>query len=207
MSVPHALLALLAEEPKFGLRLKEEFEQRTGSVRPLNVGQVYSTLQRLERDGLVANSGEAGTVASQKLYSLTGEGAAELRSWLSTPPADPNPSRDEVVIKIMIALAVPGIDVLEVVQDHRRQALESMQTLTRLKVTGDDLAMVLVVDSLLFRHEATIRWLDTCEARFRSGDFPLIPSSGPSSGTAQARKQVSNDGLGDAGRREGVSRR
>lgn len=191
MSVPHALLALLAEEPKFGLRLKEEFEQRTGSVWPLNVGQVYSTLQRLERDGLVANADESGTVASQKLYSLTEDGGSELRSWLSTPPDDPNPSRDEVVIKVMVALSVPGVDVLDVVQDHRRQALESMQTLTRLKASGDDVAMVLVVDSLLFRHEATIRWLDTCEARFRNGDVPSAFAAVPKAATEPAEKQVS----------------
>lgn len=191
MSVPHALLALLAEEPKFGLRLKEEFEQRTGSVWPLNVGQVYSTLQRLERDGLVTNADEAGTVASQKLYSLTNDGRAELRSWLSTPPEDPNPSRDEVVIKVMVALSVSGVDVLDVVQDHRRQALESMQTLTRLKASGDDVAMVLVVDSLLFRHEATIRWLDTCEARFRNGDIPSAVPTVPNPATGLAGKQVS----------------
>lgn len=191
MSVPHALLALLAEEPKFGLRLKEEFEHRTGSVWPLNVGQVYSTLQRLERDGLVANADESGTVASQKLYSLTEDGVSELRSWLSTPPDDPNPSRDEVVIKVMVALSVPGVDVLDVVQDHRRQALESMQTLTRLKASGDDVAMVLVVDSLLFRHEATIRWLDTCEARFRNGDVPSALAAVPKPATQPAEKQVS----------------
>lgn len=190
MSVPHALLALLAEEPKFGLRLKEEFEQRTGSVWPLNVGQVYSTLQRLERDGLVANADEAGIVASQKLYSLTDDGAAELRSWLSMPPDDPNLSRDEVVIKIMIALSVPGVDVLDVVQDHRRQAVEYMQRLTRLKASGDDVAMVLVVDSLLFRHEATIRWLDTCEARFRNGELPSAQPVEMTTGATWVKKQV-----------------
>ncbi len=190
MSVPHALLALLAEEPKFGLRLKEEFEFRTGSVWPLNVGQVYSTLQRLERDGLVANSDEAGTVASQKLYSLTDGGVVELRSWLSTPPSDPNPSRDEVVIKVMVALSVPGIDVLDVVQDHRRQALEAMQTLTRLKASGDDVALVLVVDSVLFRHEATIRWLDTCEARFRNGDLTAPVVDGRPKPVANAKRRA-----------------
>ena len=62
MSVRHALLALLSEGPKYGLQLREEFEARTGEIWPLNVGQVYSTLQRLERDGLVESdgSGEAG---------------------------------------------------------------------------------------------------------------------------------------------------
>ena len=53
MSVRHALLALLSEGPKYGLQLRQEFEAKTGEVWPLNVGQVYTTLQRLERDGLV----------------------------------------------------------------------------------------------------------------------------------------------------------
>ena len=57
MSVRHALLALLSEGPKYGLRLRQEFEARTGEMWPLNVGQVYTTLQRLERDGLVESDG------------------------------------------------------------------------------------------------------------------------------------------------------
>ena len=74
------MLALLAEAPKFGLRLKEEFEERTGAIWPLNVGQVYTTLQRLERDGFVENTDDEGTKPSQKLYSLTATGRAELMS-------------------------------------------------------------------------------------------------------------------------------
>src|ERR1700761_5255868 len=58
MSVRHALLALLSEGPKYGLQLRHEFETRTGEVWPLNVGQVYTTLQRLERDGLVEAEGD-----------------------------------------------------------------------------------------------------------------------------------------------------
>jgi DNA-binding PadR family transcriptional regulator len=61
MSVRHALLALLSEGPKYGLQLREEFEARTGDVWPLNVGQVYTTLQRLERDGLVESDRRRGS--------------------------------------------------------------------------------------------------------------------------------------------------
>jgi len=170
VTIPHALLALLAEEPKFGLRLKEEFEERTGSVWPLNVGQVYTTLGRLERDGLVAVADEQGESPSQNLYRLTDTGHAELLSWLSTPGADRAPHRDEVVIKVMVALSVPGVDPLVVVQAHRRQAIESMQAYTRLKAGGDDLELALVGDAQLFRLEATVRWLDSCEARIARGD-------------------------------------
>lgn len=182
MSIPHALLALLAEEPKFGLRLKAEFEARTGAVWPLNVGQVYTTLGRLERDGYVSHSDEEGASASQKLYRLTASGHSELSTWLTTPPATTTPPRDEVVIKVMVALSVPGADVAAVIQAHRRRAVEAMQTLTRLKRDGEDLALLLVLDAELLRVEATIRWLDTCEARLRQGghlDVPMASSDSP----------------------------
>ena len=85
MSVPHALLALLSEGPKYGLRLQNEFEAGTGEVWPLNVGQVYTTLQRLERDGLVET--DAGQdERSRKRYRITAEGDRELADWLRTPP-------------------------------------------------------------------------------------------------------------------------
>ena len=70
VSVRHALLALLSEGPKYGLRLQQEFEERTGEVWPLNVGQVYITLQRLERDGLV-ESGDEGGAGPQKRFVIT----------------------------------------------------------------------------------------------------------------------------------------
>ena len=72
MSVRHALLALLSDGPKYGLQLRNEFEARTGEVWPLNVGQVYTTLQRLERDGLVAS--DDADEGPQKGYRITGEG-------------------------------------------------------------------------------------------------------------------------------------
>ena len=84
MSIRHALLALLSEGPKYGLQLREEFEANTGQVWPLNVGQVYTTLQRLERDGFVASEGDEDT--PQKGYRITEEGRDELDVWLLTPP-------------------------------------------------------------------------------------------------------------------------
>src|SRR5579862_8983882 len=106
MSVRHALLALLSEGPKYGLQLRQEFEARTGEVWPLNVGQVYTTLQRLERDGMVESDDEEGP---QKGFRITNEGEAELASWLHTPPDLSSPPRDEMVIKILIAVRLPGV--------------------------------------------------------------------------------------------------
>ena len=119
MSVPHALLALLSEGPKYGLQLRQEFEARTGEVWPLNVGQVYTTLQRLERDGLV-ESDDTGQDGPQKGFRITLQGEQELAGWLRTPPDLSSPPRDELVIKVLVALRVPGTDVHEVIQVHRR---------------------------------------------------------------------------------------
>jgi DNA-binding PadR family transcriptional regulator len=171
MTIPHALLALLATEPKFGLRLKEEFEAHTGSVWPLNVGQVYATLQRLERDGFIMTASSDFEAPSQKLYTLTNSGASELHHWLFTPPGNDVPPRDEIVIKVMVALTVPNIDVSGVLQSHRARVLETMQSFQRIKRNGlDDLALTLVADAELFRLEASVRWLDSCETRLRRGD-------------------------------------
>ena len=163
MSVPHALLALLADKPKFGLQLRDEFENETGSVWPLNVGQVYTTLQRLERDGLVATEGAEGP---QRDFGITADGRAELMTWLRTP-SDAPPPRDELVIKMLVALRVPDVNVRELVQLHRRQVVEAMQRFTRqqAEVADDDLAMALALDAQLFRLEGVIRWLDMADAR------------------------------------------
>src|SRR5438046_636090 len=126
MSVRHALLALLSEGPKYGLQLREEFEARTGEVWPLNVGQVYTTLQRLERDGLI-ESDDAAADSTQKGFRITADGEAELAAWLRTPPDLASPPRDELVMKVLVAVRVPGTDVHEVIQVHRRYLVQLMQ--------------------------------------------------------------------------------
>jgi DNA-binding PadR family transcriptional regulator len=179
MSVRHALLALLSEGPKYGLQLREEFESRTGDVWPLNVGQVYTTLQRLERDGLVtSNDGGDGP---QKGYSITDAGRAELDTWLRTPPSDDQPPpRDELLMKVLVAMEAPGIDVHDVIQTHRRRLVELMQRYTALKAnaTEDDVALALVVDGELFRIEGAVRWLDSAEVRLRQYE-PLARAAAP----------------------------
>ena len=178
MSIRHALLALLSEGPKYGLQLRQEFEARTGEVWPLNVGQVYTTLQRLERDGLVESDDSTADEGPQKGFHITEEGAAELAEWLRTPPDFSSPPRDELVIKVLVALELPGVDVHEVVQVHRRYLVELMQRWTRLKEDESrfDLNFALVVDAELFRLDSLIRWLDTADGRLKraavEGDAP-----------------------------------
>jgi DNA-binding PadR family transcriptional regulator len=176
MSVPHALLALLSEGPKYGLRLQSEFEARTGEVWPLNVGQVYTTLQRLERDGLVEADEEGER--SQKRYRITADGAEELAGWLRTPPGLVPPPRAELGIKLLVALQVPGIDVHEILQAHRRHAIEVMQRYTRIKAEAapEDVPLALVADAELFRLEAIVRWLDAADVRLRQ-HTPSAPAA------------------------------
>jgi len=168
VSIRHALLALLSEGPKYGLRLREEFEARTGEVWPLNVGQVYTTLQRLERDGFV-QSDDNGEDGPQKGFRITAEGEQELAGWLRTPPDLRSPPRDELVIKVLVALRVPGIDVHDVIQVHRRYLVELMQQWTHLKEDEAqfDLGLALVVDAELFRLDSVIRWLDAADGRLK----------------------------------------
>ncbi len=168
MSVRHALLALLSEGPKYGLQLRQEFETKTGEVWPLNVGQVYTTLQRLERDGLV-ESDDAGEDERQKGFRITPDGEQELSDWLCTPPDQTSPPRDELVIKVLVALELPGVDVRDVIQIHRRYLVELMQQWTRLKEDEArfDLSLALVVDAELFRLDAVIRWLDSADGRLK----------------------------------------
>ena len=181
MSVPHALLALLREGPKYGLRLQNEFESRTGEVWPLNVGQVYTTLQRLERDGLVEANGEGEQSQKQKRYRITSAGDHELADWLRTPPELVPPPRDELVIKVLVALQVPGIDIQELLQVHRRHVIEVMQRYTGIKAEAaqDDVPLALVADAELFRLEAIVRWLDAADVRLKQ-----LPSPAPAAPAA-----------------------
>jgi DNA-binding PadR family transcriptional regulator len=183
VSVRHALLALLSEGPKYGLQLRQEFEARTGEVWPLNVGQVYTTLQRLERDGLV-ESDDDGEDGPQKGFRITTEGKEELTDWLRTPPDMTSPPRDELVIKVLVALGLPGVDVRDVVQAHRRYVVELMQQWTRLKEDAPehDIGFLLVVDAELFRLDSLIRWLDAADGRIArlATDPPGSPGGVPS---------------------------
>ena len=187
MSVPHALLALLSEKPKYGLQLQNEFESRTGEVWPLNVGQVYTTLQRLERDALVEADGEDEQSQKQKRYRITSAGAQELADWLRTPPDLVPPPRDELVIKVLVALEIPAIDIHEILQVHRRHVIEVMQRYTKVKAAAaaDDVPLALIADAELFRLEAIVRWLDAAEVRLKQraptpltavADLPLEPT-------------------------------
>ena len=193
MSVRQALLALLEQGPMYGYQLRAEFEQRTGATWPLNVGQVYTTLDRLVRDGLVESAGRQdaeGRIA----YRLTSAGHDELGTWWTTPVDRSSTPRDELTIKLALAVTAPDVDVQRVVQTQRTATVRHLHDLTRLKresmppppgaaqaraqadavtrlgplaeprPTGDNgLAWLLVLENLIFAAEAEVRWLDHVE--------------------------------------------
>ncbi len=180
MSIRQAMLAILEQGPMYGYQLRAEFEQRTGETWPLNIGQVYTTLTRLERDGLVEVVGHGGAdetdhAERQVSYRATEAGRSEVSEWFATPVPRSQPPRDELAIKLAIAVTLPGVDVGTIIQRQRSATMTSLQDYTRLKRTGRaatpqepaDLAWSLVLDALVFDAEAEVRWLDHCEARLR----------------------------------------
>ena len=207
MSVRHALLALLSEGPKYGLQLREEFEARTGEVWPLNVGQVYTTLQRLERDGLAESDG-SDNEGPQRRFRITQAGREELAGWLRTPPDMTSPPRDELVIKILVALRVPGTDVPEVIQAHRRYLVQLMQQWTRIKEAAaeSDIALALAVDAELFRLDSVIRWLDSADGRIRRAAVDATDAGATDVGAAPAGQETETGPIVKLRIRTGVTR-
>jgi DNA-binding PadR family transcriptional regulator len=161
VSVPHGLLALLDEGPRYGYQLRSDFEARTGGTWPLNVGQVYTTLGRLERDGLVEPDGEDDE--GRVVYRITDVGSRQVRDWFTSPVRPDGRPRDELAIKLAMAVTVPGVDVAAVVQAQREATLRALQELVRAKTRATDLATELVLESQVFKVEAEARWLDHCE--------------------------------------------
>lgn len=184
MSVRHSLLALLHDRPRYGYQLRSEFHERTGSAWPLNIGQVYTTLDRLERDGLVRK--ERGRGGNQVVYGITDEGSGQVRAWFSSPVERSAPPRNELAIKLSLALTLPGVDVTAVIRAQRAASLAVLQEYTKSRrdtaasPRSADLAGLLVLDSLIFHAEAEVRWLDLCEARMAQ----LAPASVTASMTA-----------------------
>ena len=173
MAIRESMLALLVQGPAYGYQLKQEFEERTGRAWLLNIGQVYTTLQRLERDGVIEGLEEDSE--GRRRYRITDRGRNEARGWFLTPVTRDGPRRDELSMKILLAIADEGLDVAEILQSQRRATVEALQQYTRTKAAADtdaDLAWLLVVDSMIMQAEAEIRWLDLCEARIARARRP-----------------------------------
>jgi DNA-binding PadR family transcriptional regulator len=168
LSFKFGLLALLADAPAHGYELKTSFERRTGGSWAINIGQVYTTLQRLQRDGLVL---ELPSDGERHDYRITSAGTEALEAWFSSPVITEAPPRDELTIKVLLAVAAGEVEVTEILQRQRRASVEQLQAYTRRKAQADpdhDVAFLILLDALIFRTEAEIRWLDASEARIRS---------------------------------------
>ena len=167
MAVREGLLALLIEGPRHGYQLKSEFEAATGGVWPLNVGQVYTTLDRLERDGLIDHEGDE----ARKTYRLTREGEKALGAWWEAVGIDEPPPRDELMLKVLMAIERGPDHALAVITRQRTAALALLQQRRQARSrddADDSLAAALVTDALMVRAEADLRWLDRCESRIEA---------------------------------------
>ena len=173
MAVREGLLSLLEPGPRYGYQLKTEFESVTGGVWTLNVGQVYTTLDRLERDGFVVMTEADG----QKSYELTAAGREELGAWWQAVPADEPPPRDELMLKVLMAIEKGPEHALGVITRQRTALFQLLQGHRRSVTPSPDavpdtsaasLAAALVTDALVVRAEADLRWLDLCESRLNA---------------------------------------
>jgi DNA-binding PadR family transcriptional regulator len=192
VSVAMSLLALLEEGPAYGLRVRDVFDARTGGVWPLNVGQVYTTLERLERDGLVRRLPDPGP-EGQKLYAITAAGRRRVAEWLTRPAGRGTPGRDELVLKLVMAVARGQEAARRAIQAERRAAVEQLQEYTRLKrdvPTDADLGWTFLLDSLIFQTEARVRWLDACEARLAGARAPARRRAGARAAAAPEPREV-----------------
>jgi len=184
MSVRLSLLAILNQGPCYGYQLRTEFDRRTGSSWPVNVGQIYNTLDRLERDKLIRRS-DFDSEQQNTYFEITDVGRHEVEHWLGSPVARSSATRDELAIKLAIAVTLPGVDIAKVIQIQRTATLETLQELTRTKNATDnpesaeELAWLLIVDSMIFAAEAEVRWLDHSEARLARATAGGVASAFP----------------------------
>ncbi|MBT2485432.1 MULTISPECIES: PadR family transcriptional regulator [unclassified Microbacterium] len=163
MSVRQSLLAILDQGPCYGYQLRLEFDRRTGSTWPLNVGQIYNTLERLERDGLVRRG--AADEQGHVYWQITDAGSADVARWLVAPVVRTKATRDELAVKLAIAATLPGIDVTSVLEAQRSASLDQLEALQHARYPGtvdgaEELAWRLMTDSMIFAAEAELRWLD-----------------------------------------------
>ncbi len=166
MGVREALLAFLADGEKYGYQLKSEFEAATGEAWNLNVGQVYTTLQRLERDGAIVALDE--DEQGRQRYRSTEAGSDELIAWFDAAVERNVAARDELSMKVLVAVATSTTDPSVVLDVQRSATMTALQDAVALRRhSGDDLIWQLHLDRLILGAEAELRWLDLAAERLR----------------------------------------
>jgi DNA-binding PadR family transcriptional regulator len=181
-SVQNALLALLAQRPRHGYELRDLFEAALGGHWELNSGQIYSSLERLSRDGLVVEEGiERAGGPDKRLWTLTDEGKQELASWFDSPVPRDYRLRDEFYLKLMLALVTQPASARHILLVQRRELFRELHDLTARRNVLDpkkQLARILLLDSAIMHTEAELRWLEMVEARLddiRTQPPPIPP--------------------------------
>ncbi len=168
MAVKEGLLALLDDGPKHGYQLRADFESSTAGLWQLNGGQVYTTLDRLVRDGLVEPLAEEGDDPRQQPYGITATGRVELGHWWAATGDEEPPPRDELVLKVLMAIRTDHKRAHAVISRQRSalyRLLQERRRATSSTESAATLADQLALDSVLVRAEADLRWLDLCEQR------------------------------------------
>ncbi|MBI2963702.1 MAG: PadR family transcriptional regulator [Deltaproteobacteria bacterium] len=176
MSVKYALLGILSERERHGYELKAAFDERVGEFWSLNYGQIYTTLDRLEREGLVERRDEPqARRPDRKIYRVTSKGRRELESWLGRPVARPRALRDELFIKLLFRAGGDVDPVLDLVHEQKEVYLGHLRRLTQRKFAlakqpqrDDRLVTDLLIDAALFHAEADVRWLAHAEQKLRA---------------------------------------
>jgi len=168
MIVKHTLLALLNHTPAHGYELRGLMEAALGDHWTINTGQIYSTLSRLERDGLVRQEASVDEASDRIVYELTEEGKAELKRWYREPVPRDDRLRDSFYAKLILSLFSGPVPPSEVLQAQRRELLNEMHQLTSMRTEADpakELPWLLLLEGAIMHLEADLRWLDMCEAR------------------------------------------
>ncbi len=196
MTVRLSLLAILDQGPCYGYQLKAELDRRSGSARPVNVGQVYNTLERLVRDSLVTR-GEIDT-DGQIHYAITPDGRAEVARWFDTAVPRSTGGRDEVVSKIVLAATLPGVDMHRLldrqVESTRARLAELVDTRDspRASTSRRTMSAELMLEFQILDTEAEERWLIEFVARLvaepRTHESAAFPVTAPTSGRGRPRR-------------------
>ena len=170
MSLKYGILGLLAEQQLHGYEVKNRFESLLGGSWEVNFGQIYTTLQRLERDHLVEAAGKRGD-RGKLAYRLTANGRRALEDWLTRPESEPQQIREEIYVKLLLGarLADGHLDLLLAAQ--RRVYLQRLKDLSELEAQArrdgrDDLVLLYV--GAILHTEADLKWTDACAEEMRS---------------------------------------
>lgn len=176
MPVKHAILGILKEAPRHGYELKSIFDERIGNFWNLNYGQIYTTLDRLDKEGLVSGTEEEqNSRPDKKVYDISPKGVQELERWLQEPATKPRALRDELFIKLVFMsrenpeLAFQLLErQTQIYMEQMRELTETKYRLTKAGINRDNMMTDLLTDAALFHVEADVRWLSHVEAKIHA---------------------------------------